>query len=164
MTIRPIRTIASALAIATMALTAAVLTAGSAGAITAPTVKVPGPSITANASDILFGESSTMACSPTNDRAMVIADWFIASPQNNRSTVMTITVKADPAPGTLVGRSQVVTIRSPLAAQAHEQIALPCANWDSATITWKATGLDGSTRQISESFRFQNIDSLLNGF
>lgn len=164
MTIRPLRTIASLLGIATIALTAGVFSAGGAGALSTPTVKVPGPSLQANASDILFGESTTMACSVANDRAIVVASWFIAAPQNNRSTSMTITVKSDPAPGTLIGRSQIVTLRTPLATQSNEQIAIPCANWNSATITWTATGLDGTTRRISETFRFSNIDGLLNGF
>ena len=164
MNIRPLRTIASTLAVLTVAVTASVFAAGSAGALSTPTVKVPGPSLQANASDILFGDSTSMACSRTNDRAIMIVDWAIAAPQNNRSTAMTITVKADPAPGTLVGRSQVVTLRSPLANLAHEQIALPCANWNSATVTWTATGLDGSTLRISETFRFTNVDSLLGAF
>jgi len=164
MAIRTFRTIASILGITTLALTAGLFSAGSAGALSTPTVKIPGPSIHANAHDIFFGESTSMACSVENDRAVVGLDWLIAAPQNNRSSALTITVKADPAPGTLIGRSQVVTLRSPLANQSSEQVVIPCAAWNSATVTWTATGLDGTTRRITESFRFTNIDSLLNGF
>lgn len=161
---QPLRTIAAMLGIATIALTAGLFSANSAGALTTPTVKVPGPSLQANARDLFFGETTSMACSVENNRAVVLADWFIASPQNNRSTSLTVTVKTDPAPGTLIGRSQVVTLRSPLASQSSEQIAIPCAGWNSVTVSWSASGLDGSTRRISESFRFSNIDGLLNGF
>ena len=164
MSIRPLRTIGSALAIVTIALVAGTFAAGSAGALSTPTVKVPGPSLRADASDMLFGNGTSMACSRKNDRAVMIADWSIVAPQNNRSTTMTITVKADPVAGTLIGRSQVVMIRTPLADQAHEQIALPCTSWDSATVTWTATGLDGSTLRISETFRFSTIDHLISAF
>lgn len=161
MNLRPLRTIVSTLAILTIAVTAGIFSTSSAGALSTPTVNVPGPSLRANASDILFGDTTSMACSRSNDRALMIADWSIAAPQNNRSTMMTITVKADPAPGTLIGRSQVVVIRTPLADQAHEQIALPCTNWNTAVVTWSATGLNGTTMKISETFRFSNIDSII---